>query len=171
MLPAICWKNYWGDTGMGKERWRDVVGYEGLYEVSNLGRVKSSVVRRGSDGRVLRPRDNGRGALRVRLHFGKKIQERYIHRLVLEAFVGPCPKGLECCHGPNHDKSDNRLCNLRWDTHYNNGQDYAKVAFTDSLVDKVCSLYEEGSSPADLSRKFDVPHNRMMGLLRRHYDI
>lgn len=43
--------------------------------------------------------------------------------LVLTAFVGPCPDGLECCHGPNNDPADDRLCNLRWDAHKENIED------------------------------------------------
>lgn len=48
-----------------------------------------------------------------------------IHRLVLETFIGPCPDGMECCHN-NGDPVDNRLGNLRWDTHFNNVQDSIK---------------------------------------------
>lgn len=44
---------------------------------------------------------------------------------MLEAFVGPCPEGLECCH-ENGDESDDRLDNLRWDTHSNNLMDRRK---------------------------------------------
>lgn len=40
----------------------------------------------------------------------------YVHKLVLTAFRGLCPDGMEACHFPNRDPSDNRLCNLRWDT-------------------------------------------------------
>jgi hypothetical protein len=45
-----------------------------------------------------------------------------VHRLVLEAFVGPCPIGMECCHNDG-DPTNNRLENLRWDTHRANGRD------------------------------------------------
>jgi HNH endonuclease len=45
---------------------------------------------------------------------GRKL--RLVHRLVLEAFVGPCPAGMECCHFPDRDPSNNALANLRWDT-------------------------------------------------------
>jgi hypothetical protein len=41
---------------------------------------------------------------------------RQVHRLVLEAFVGPCPDGMECCH-EDGDSTNNRVDNLRWDTH------------------------------------------------------
>jgi hypothetical protein len=47
---------------------------------------------------------------------------RFVHQLVLEAFVGPCPPGMECLHA-NDDATDNRLVNLRWGTHTENVQD------------------------------------------------
>lgn len=49
------------------------------------------------------------------LHRDGKSWFRYVHRLVLEAFVGPCPKGMECCH-EDDNYTNNRLGNLRWDT-------------------------------------------------------
>lgn len=52
---------------------------------------------------------------------GKKCC-RMVHHLVLEAFVGPCPPGMECCH-ENDIGTDNRLTNLRWDTHKSNIDD------------------------------------------------
>ena len=42
---------------------------------------------------------------------------------MLEAFVGPCPQGMQTCHGPNHDPGDNRLSNIRWDTPKQNAAD------------------------------------------------
>ena len=50
---------------------------------------------------------------------------KYIHRLVLEAFVGPCPEGMETCHN-NGVRTDNRLENLRWDTSSANNDDIVK---------------------------------------------
>ena len=51
-----------------------------------------------------------------------KSKHKRVHRLVLEAFVGPCPEGMEACHN-NHIRDDNRLENLRWDTRKNNSHD------------------------------------------------
>jgi hypothetical protein len=106
------------------EEWRSVVGWEGLYEVSSMGRVRSldRVIAgglRGHDyvkqGRVLIPyRQPKSGYLVVSLSNGTKHVVR-VHTLVLEAFVGPRPDGLEACHGPN-GADDNSRGNLRWDT-------------------------------------------------------
>lgn len=62
------------------------------------------------------------GYYRVTLCKSGKLYRKFIHRLVLEVFVGFCPKGMECCHN-NGKKTDNRLINLRWDTKSNNAKD------------------------------------------------
>ena len=104
-----------------QERWLPVVGYEGLYEVSDQGRVKR-LARVGKSWvlpeRILKGSHNYRGYAQVGM-FGKS---KKVHRLVLEAFVGPCPKGMVACHW-NDDPSDNRLENLRWDTEKANQAD------------------------------------------------
>ncbi len=117
------------------EVWRDVVGYEGLYRVSDLGRVKSlerlvfSFSRQGSPYRLrvrskdIRQRKAGMGYLVVDLHKDGVCTTRYVHRLVLEAFVGPCPDGLECRHFPDGDKCNNDLANLSWGSHAQNESD------------------------------------------------
>lgn len=65
---------------------------------------------------------NEDGYLRAKLTRDAKSKLIMVHRLVLEAFVGPCPDGLEGCHG-NGIPDDNRLDNLRWDTHESNMAD------------------------------------------------
>ena len=115
------------------EEWRPVVGHEGAYEVSNMGRVRSipHVVRvvpfgraettRVSPGRILRPGPNLTGHVTVAI--GRK--SRLVHALVAEAFLGPRPQGKEVLH-LNHKPSDNRLENLRYGTRSENlKMDYA----------------------------------------------
>ena len=99
--------------------WRDVVGYEGVYEVSSDGQVRS-VERLDSRGRrrAARPRALTRqksGHLVVALSRNGAQKSIGVHRLVLQAFVGPCPEGMEACHW-NDVPDDNRVENLRWDT-------------------------------------------------------
>jgi len=101
-----------------KERWKDIVGYEDIYQVSDQGRVKS-VRRSGAKGGVLKMPPVSGGYKRVRLSKHGVVQDRLVHRLVLEAFVGPRPKNMECCHNDG-DRENNRIKNLRWDTHKNN---------------------------------------------------
>lgn len=108
-----------------KEEWKPVIGYSRLYEVSSLGRVRS-LPRKGTDGRqlygkMLSVRGTGPGGRpRVCLYKKGKRVWKLVYRLVLEAFKGPCPKGKEACHYPDHDVTNCRLDNLRWDTRYNN---------------------------------------------------
>lgn len=93
------------------EHWRPVPGWEGLYEVSDQGRVKS--FRRSPFGLLLRPgRYTSSGHVSVSLGRGNMWP---VHLLVLLAFVGPLPKGLEARH-LNGVASDNRLDNLRYGT-------------------------------------------------------
>lgn len=104
---------------MDGEEWRAIPGYEGAYEVSSRGRVRSldrvdsyGRRRRGKDRRLAKQRS---GHLTVALSRDGENVSYGVHRLVLLAFVGPCPDGMECCHW-NDVPWDNRLVNLRWDT-------------------------------------------------------
>lgn len=108
------------------ECWLPVTGYEGSYEVSDQGRVRSlprTVQRLGHEnstlsvrGKYLRRTPRPDGYLQVALARGATSHKSWlVHRLVLVTFVGPCPHGMESCHN-NGTRSDNRLINLRWDT-------------------------------------------------------
>lgn len=105
------------------ERWLPVVGYEGRYEVSNLGRVRSldRVTRHGRrrKGRMLKPTPMPRGYQLVNLWLDNSPRMWLIHRLVLTAFVGPAPEGTEALHGIG-GPGNNTLPNLRWGTHSEN---------------------------------------------------
>ena len=115
---------------MSAERWRPIPGHEGAYEVSDLGRVRSldrkvwfGASKRAAAhwqlvrGRLLRPGLGSHGYLTVVL--GREHGSHLVHRLVLLAFEGPCPAQQEVCHG-NGDRTDNRLCNLRYGTRTEN---------------------------------------------------
>ena len=111
-----------------QEVWRPVIGHEGKYEVSNIGRVRSvdHMVYAGegrqrlAKGRILKP-----GSLRRQGHqyvnLGKG-NSRYVHQLVLEAFVGTMPDGAVTRH-LNGIPTDNRVENLAWGTHLENMRD------------------------------------------------
>lgn len=107
---------------MSPEEWRAVPGYEGLYEVSNEGRVRS-MKRRGTSGKVLAHKRAQRGGyLTVSLLRHCEQTTRPVHSLVLEAFVGPRPAGAEIRH-LDGDPTNARLGNLAYGTHSENARD------------------------------------------------
>jgi hypothetical protein len=97
-----------------EENWLPIAGYEGLYEVSDLGRVKNI-----KTGRIMKPKLEKNGYTRATLH-NKGEKKCYIHRLVLQTFL-PIEDKMDCDHR-NHIKNDNRLVNLRWATNSENAR-------------------------------------------------
>jgi len=99
------------------EVWKDIEGYEGLYQVSNLGRIRS-LDRIDSNGRkrrgkIIKPLNVGKGYVCVGLHLDGLLTQRYVHRLVALAFVDGYDDEKEVNH-INEDKHDNRAVNLEW---------------------------------------------------------
>src|SRR5262245_12445878 len=105
------------------ERWLPVPGYEGLYEVSDLGRVRSLHTGRGKGkrGGLLAPALTGGTCpkLCVVLYRDGAKRTRLVHHLVLEAHARPRPPGMDALHGPG-GPLDNRLENLYWGTRRRN---------------------------------------------------
>lgn len=101
------------------EEWRWIAGYEGLYEVSDLGCVRSHYGRRGGRVLLLKPKVRPGGHLSVTLWKNKKARTRLIHQLVLESFVGPRPEGMLTRHLDGHPEN-NALPNLSYGTHSEN---------------------------------------------------
>lgn len=103
------------------EIWKDIVGYEGLYQVSNLGRVKSlgNGKTHNSKERILKARKETNGYLRITLTKDGKQKKYTIHRLVATAFI-PNPDNLPIVNHKDEDKLNNRIENLEWcDAKYN----------------------------------------------------
>ena len=111
---------------MANEEWRPIPGYEGAYEVSSFGRVRSldRVTDRGRrwKGRMMTPAALRNGYLVVTLWRDGAQRTPLVHRLVLTAFVGDPLEGHEALHR-NGVRDDNRLDNLAWGTHSDNQYD------------------------------------------------
>lgn len=99
---------------MEQEIWKPVEGYEGIYEVSNMGNIKSLPRRGRRVGMILKPTDNGAGYAVVQLRKDGQRKVHLVHRLVLQAF-NPVDAYYEVNH-KNFDKYDNKLDNLEWVT-------------------------------------------------------
>lgn len=167
------------------EEWRPVVGYEGLYEVSDKGRVRSLWC---ANGRVLRKRDtpyvlkqskHGFGYLTVNLAKNGKHATTGVHTIVCAAFRGPAPEGTICGHDDN-DPANNRLGNLNWITYSkNNGDDRQRhgtalngstnpqAKLTEAKVRELLLLHEQGLSLGQLAKRFEVSKPVVWKITRR----
>ena len=96
------------------EIWRDVINYKGIYQVSNLGRVKSLKRKGCLNDRILKPKPTSRGYLKVTLCINNEIKYKTVHQLVAEAFLNhtPCGMALVVDHIDN-DKLNNCVNNLQ----------------------------------------------------------
>lgn len=100
------------------EQWRAIPGWEGKYQASNLGRIRSKRC-------VLKQRLNYRGYPVVELSKPPGSVETLVHRLIASAFHGVPPEGHECRH-LDGEKTNNRAFNLAWGTHSENAMDQVR---------------------------------------------
>jgi hypothetical protein len=103
------------------ERWLPVVGYERFYMVSDFGRVHG-IRRKGSRGGILKPRTGKYGHQHVNLFADGVSRSKHVHRIVMDAFVGPLPEGMETRH-LDGDATNNALSNLAYGTSAENHLD------------------------------------------------
>ena len=137
-----------------QEEWRDVVGWEGLYQVSNEGNVRSLFDGYYPRIRSLNKKLDRYGYLSVCLTKKGKSWYKTVHRLVAEAFI-PNPNNYPCVNHKNEDKTDNNVDNLEFCTvSYNNhyGTHYQRVSETQSrpvnqltLDGKVVKTWKSGT--------------------------
>jgi hypothetical protein len=126
------------------------------------------------------------GHVSICLVVGGKKAYLWIHRLVLEAFVGPCPLGLEACHCDGNP-SNNFISNLRWDTHYNNqedrrqhgtlpiGEQHGNAKLTEDDIREIFRLFRQGISRREISKIIGSDYTNVCLILQRkawaHVDI
>lgn len=169
--------------GFMEEIWKPVVGYEGLYEVSNLGRVKSlerdymsgGILRHRHHDRILSNIKNSNGYVKVQLYNNGVCKQLSVHRLVAGAFI-PNPEGKEYVNHLNGKKDDNRAKNLEWCTPIENNTHSIKVlghrktGMNGSGGPKRIRCVETGivfSSIMEASRATGVHHTCLLRCLKR----
>lgn len=152
------------------EEWRPVVGYEGLYEVSNTGRVRSvdRYVKtcygsyRLHKGKVLSPGIRPDGYLVVSLQY----RMFRVHRIVAEAFL-PNPDNLPQVNHKDEDKSNNRVDNLEWCTaKYNNNYGTARIRAKETAIK---NGYCTGLSKEEYRKKYYQENNDKIKEYRKEY--
>lgn len=162
---------------MTQEIWKPVIGYEGFYEVSNKGRVRSldrEITQAGKGGTQFTRRFKGKeiksapqvgGYLKTRLSKYGKRANPLVHRVVLEAFVGPCPEGMETRH-LDSDPTNNCLENLVWGTVEENRRDTANLGNHPSQKRKVCPRGHKLEAPNLVKSS---PHRRCRACTQAHH--
>lgn len=157
------------------EEWRDIEGYEGFYQVSNLGRVRSltrPIHNYMKPGKVLAQHDNGHSYVSVGLHKpGMVNKHAYVHRLVAKAFI-PNPDNLPEVNHKDFNKKNNTVENLEWVTSSDNkyhfrrsyrgniAEDHRKKTLTKKTMqlikeykDVIISDYRKGCSIEEIRKK------------------
>lgn len=173
---------------MGEEVWKTIPGYEGLYEISSHGKVKSvphtrTIIRNGKpiqqawSGRMMTTGASTGRYPKVNLSNNGKVTTHHIHSLVASTFLGQRPPELQTCHGDG--KSDNpNLSNLRYDTPSGNcadrvthgtaliGETHPRAKLTE---DKVRAIREDLKTmmQKDVSEKHGVPNATVGAISRR----
>ena len=167
------------------EEWKDIEGYDGFFQVSNLGRVKSAGGQRGTCYRKERIRSLSiakDGYVKVRLQCDDKDKTVKVHRLVAEAFI-PNPEGKDTVNHIDGDKTNNSVDNLEWidrsEQMYHAyklglkesrvGSNNSNAKLTDEQVREIRRLYVPQSveyGTVALGKKYGVS-NRVIGLIVR----
>ena len=107
------------------EEWRDIVGYEGLYQVSNMGRVRSLNYNKTGVTKIMK-HSMTKGYHHIMLSKNGKVKRFRVHRLVAQAFI-PNPQGLPDINHKDENKNNNCIDNLEWCTKdYNNNYSFNK---------------------------------------------
>lgn len=166
------------------EEWRDIKDYEGIYQVSNLGRVRSidryllqsNGAIRHYEGRVLKGGHDATGRKQYSLYVNQKYVNKRPWILVAEAFIGERPEGYHVCH-IDGDHTNNKLTNLRYDTARENAIDFYRYGsknpngkLTIEQVLEIRKLYDTGNySYNKLGEKFNIGKSMVGYIVKREF--
>ena len=165
---------------LATEIWKPIPDHEG-YEVSNIGRIRSWY-KKGNHPHKFSETPNIRSQTRSgrdrRLSFSMRPNIRmYTSVAVLSAFACLCPDGMEACHNDGN-KDNNRLSNLRWDTHSNNMQDcdahgtdrngekHPMAQLTIVQVREIRLAHANGERSCDIARRYNMPQGAIGKIVR-----
>lgn len=162
-----------------EEFWKDIKGYEGVYRVSNLGRVKSldriDSSGKKRSGRMMKPGYVGKGYLQIQLHINGKPKHFRVNRLVAQAFLPNTDNKPQVNH-IDEDKTNNRIDNLEWTTSTENinfGSRNSKVAKANSKPIKVIyrdNTYELWDSATEFAKEFGISQGYINDVLRGRHE-
>ena len=145
------------------EEWRDIQGFEGKYQVSNKGRVKSLNYHRTGKEEILKAGNSGNGYLYVSLTKDGKVKQCRINRLVAQAFLEN-PDNLPEVNHKNKDKNDNCVDNLEWcSRQYNVEYSKAKAVIG---INKISGLILEFPSTREASRQTGIDNSSICHCLK-----
>ena len=140
------------------EEWKPVKGYEGLYEVSNLGRVKSLNYRRTGKEEIMKVWNDSCGYLLVKLHKDGKCKYYTVHRLVAQTFLEN-PNNLPEVNHIDENKENNKASNLEWCTaRYNMEYSHGKAVIG---INKVSGLIIEFPSTKEAERQTGISQSHI----------
>lgn len=146
-----------------KEIWKDIKGYEGLYQISNLGRVKSLCYQHGKTPKILKQAKDYDGYCLVSLSKNGKHITAKVHRLVAEAFIGH--SDLQINH-KDENKSNNNLSNLEYCTpKYNSRYSKSKVVLQ---IDKSGNIIKEWNCIRDIEEELGINHSNISSCCKNH---
>ena len=170
------------------EIWRDITGYEGIYQVSNLGRVRSldrkvwNYIKRG---RILKAHNNGHGYYNVSLHNNDKVEKHvYVHILVAKTFI-PNPNNYTEVNHKDFNKTNNSVDNLEWVSHKQNIIHFRKSKLNKQIEKKkhayfanktykfiydnkttILYLFDNGYTISQISQKTNIGRDSISSILK-----